>query len=196
VVAPALDELAEQAAHCTNCDLYRDATQTVFGAGPPTARLMLVGEQPGDREDRAGTPFVGPAGRVLDDALHAAGIRRETVYLTNAVKHFKWRPKPGSKVRLHQTPNRIEQLACRPWLDQELAVLRPEVLVCLGAVAAKLLLGDDFKVSVSRGRFVPSPLAPRVLATVHPSSILRARSEDRRAAMDALVADLRVAAHA
>jgi uracil-DNA glycosylase family protein len=192
-VPSSLRELAARAATCTNCPLYRDATQTVFGVGPADARLMLVGEQPGDKEDLAGEPFVGPAGRMLDEALVAAGIDRKHTYLTNVVKHFKWTPKPGSKVRLHKTPTRGEQLACRTWLDQELAAVRPDVLVCLGAVAAKSLLGNDFKVSTSRGRFVPSPLAPHVLATVHPSSILRGRPDDRRRARDAFVADLRVA---
>jgi uracil-DNA glycosylase family protein len=195
-VATTLDELAELAAKCTNCDLYKHATQTVFGEGPQRADLMLVGEQPGDKEDLAGEPFVGPAGRVLDEALAAAGIDRDRAYVTNVVKHFKWVPKPGSKVRLHKTPNRAEQAACRPWLEGELELVRPKVLVCLGAVAAKSLLGDDFKVSEERGQFVRSPLAPKVLATVHPSSILRGAPEDRKRNMAAFVADLRVAATA
>jgi len=195
-VGRTLDELASLAAGCTNCDLYRNATQTVFGEGPETADLMLVGEQPGDKEDLAGEPFVGPAGRILDEALAAAGIDRDRAYVTNVVKHFKWTPKPGSKVRLHKTPNRTEQLACRPWLEGELEVVQPQVLVCLGAVAAKSLLGDDFKVTQERGRFVPSPLAPKVLATMHPSSILRGAPEDRKRNMAAFVADLRVAATA
>src|SRR5437588_10905582 len=181
-------------ARCTNCDLYKNATQTVFGDGPAHADLMLVGEQPGDKEDLAGEPFVGPAGRILDEALAAAGIDRDRAYVTNAVKHFKWTPKPGSKVRLHKTPNRTEQRACRPWLEAELEVVQPTVLVCLGATAAKSLLGDDFRVSEQRGQLVPAPYAPHVLATMHPSSILRGAPEDRRRNMDALVADLRVAA--
>jgi DNA polymerase len=195
-VAETIKQLAADAATCTNCDLYKNATQTVFGGGPVAADLMLVGEQPGDKEDLAGEPFVGPAGRVLDEALEAAGIDRSRAYVTNLVKHFKWTPKPGSKVRLHKTPNAREQLACRPWLDGELRVVQPEVLVCLGATAAKALIGKAFKVSEQRGEFVDSPLAPHVLATVHPSSILRGEPEDRRANMDAFVADLRVAATA
>jgi DNA polymerase len=187
-----IDELAAEAAGCTRCDLYKAATQTVFGDGPERADLVLVGEQPGDKEDLAGEPFVGPAGRVLDEALEAAGIDRGRAYVTNAVKHFKWTPR--GKARIHKTPNVAEQRACRPWLDAELAVVEPDVLVCLGAVAAKALLGRDFKVTEQRGRFVDSPLAPHVLATVHPSSILRGRPEDRRRNLDAFVADLRVAA--
>ena len=186
-----IDELAAEAAGCTRCDLYRDATQTVFGEGPATADLVLVGEQPGDKEDLAGEPFVGPAGHVLDEALEAAGIDRGRAYVTNAVKHFKWTAR--GKARIHKTPNVAEQRACRPWLEAELEVVRPEVLVCLGAVAAKSLLGRDFKVTEQRGRFVDSPLAPHVLATVHPSSILRGRPEDRQRNMAAFVADLRVA---
>jgi DNA polymerase len=157
---------------------------------------MLVGEQPGDKEDLAGEPFVGPAGRVLDEALAAAGIDRSRTYVTNVVKHFKWAPKPGSKVRIHKTPNRAEQLACRVWLDAELEVVQPEVLVCLGATAAKSLLGASFKVTQDRGRLLDSTLAPNVMATVHPSSILRGDPADREAAMAGFVADLRVAAGA
>jgi uracil-DNA glycosylase len=193
-VAETIEQLAAEAAGCTNCDLYKNATQTVFGEGPASAGLMLVGEQPGDKEDLAGEPFVGPAGRVLDEALEAAGIPRDRAYVTNVVKHFKWTPKPGSKVRIHKTPNAKEQLACRPWLEGELRVVQPKVLVCLGATAAKSLIAKDFKVSTQRGRFVESPLAPHVLATVHPSSILRGEPDDRRANMDAFVADLKVAA--
>jgi DNA polymerase len=194
LVAETIEQLAAEAAGCTNCDLYKNATQTVFGEGPAAADLMLVGEQPGDREDLAGEPFVGPAGRVLDEALEAAGIARRRTYVTNVVKHFKWTPKPGSKVRIHKTPNAKEQLACRPWLEGELRVVRPKVIVCLGATAAKALIGKDFKVSQQRGEFVESPLADNVMATVHPSSILRGEPEDRRAAMDAFIADLQVAA--
>jgi uracil-DNA glycosylase family protein len=188
-----LGELAAAAAGCQACDLWSGASQTVFGAGPEDAGLMLVGEQPGDREDVEGKPFVGPAGKVLDRALAAAGIARERTYATNVVKHFKWTPR--GKRRLHQTPNAAEQAACRPWLEAELAVVRPRVLVALGATAATSLLGRGFRVTRDRGRFLPSPLAPYVLATVHPSSILRARGdEERRAAMDGLVSDLEVAA--
>ena len=190
---PTLADLVTAAAACQACDLWRTGTQTVFGAGPPQAELMLVGEQPGDREDLEGAPFVGPAGRVLDQGLRAAGIDRERAYATNVVKHFKWTPRV--KRRLHQTPNAAEQAACRPWLDAELAVVRPRVLVALGATAATSLLGRGFRVTRERGRLVDSPLAPYVLATVHPSSILRARDDDERhAAMDGFVADLSVAA--
>ena len=192
--APSLDVLRERAAGCTGCDLYRGATQTVFGEGEVEADLMLVGEMPGDREDVEGEPFVGPAGRVLDDALRDAGIDRQRAYVTNVVKHFKWTPR--GKQRIHKTPNAAEQWACRPWLEAEIAVVQPQVLVALGATAAKSLLGSGFKVSEERGRWVESDLAPHVLATVHPSSILRGRPEDRRAATAALVADLRVVAEA
>jgi uracil-DNA glycosylase family protein len=193
-VGTSLDELAAEAAGCTRCDLYRNATQTVFGDGPDDADLVLVGEQPGDKEDLAGEPFVGPAGRLLDDALAQAGIDRSRAYVTNVVKHFKWEPR--GKVRLHKTPNAAEQRACRPWLEAELELLRPEVLVCLGATAAKSLLGKDFKVSERRGQWVESPLASHVLATVHPSSILRGDPESRKVALAALVDDLKVAASA
>ena len=189
---PTLDQLRSLAAGCTGCDLYKDATQTVFGEGAASAEVMLVGEQPGDKEDLEGEPFVGPAGRVLDEALEAAGIDRRTTSVTNAVKHFKWQPR--GKLRLHKTPTAAEQWACRPWLEAELAVVRPTVLVALGATAAKSLLGKDFKVTEQRGRLLDSPLAPNVLATVHPSSILRGPAEDRKDAMAGLVADLRVAA--
>lgn len=190
---PTLDDLVAAAAGCRACDLWSRATQTVFGAGPEGADLMLVGEQPGEREDVEGAPFVGPAGKVLDRALAAAGIARERAYATNVVKHFKWTPR--GKRRLHQTPNVAEQAACRPWLEAELAVVRPKVLVALGATAATSLLGRGFRVTRDRGRFVESPLAPYVLATVHPSSILRARDDDERhLAMEGFVADLAVAA--
>jgi uracil-DNA glycosylase family protein len=159
------------AARCRACDLWRNATQTVFGAGSARARIVLVGEQPGDREDRLGEPFVGPAGRVLDEALAAAGLPRSRVYLTNAVKHFKW--KPSGKRRLHEKPNAREVRACRPWLDAEIARLAPRAIGVLGATAAKSLLGAGFKVSEQRGVAVASPLAPIVIATVHPSSLLR-----------------------
>jgi len=190
---PGLDELREAAKGCRACDLWKAGTQTVFGEGPRKAEAMLVGEQPGDREDIEGRPFVGPAGRVLDEALERSGIERDLVYVTNVVKHFKWRPR--GKRRIHQKPNLEEVRACRPWLDAELALVRPRVLVCLGSTAAQALLGRDFRVTRERGRFVESPLADRVTATVHPSSILRAGDGDaRRAAMEQLVADLRVVA--
>ena len=194
MAARALDALRDAAAQCTACDLYKCGTQTVFGEGQARARLMLVGEQPGDKEDLEGAPFVGPAGRVLDAGLEAAGIDRRLAYVTNVVKHFKWEPR--GKVRLHKTPNAAEIHACRPWLVAELRTLRPSVLVCLGATAAKALLGSSFKVSEERGRFVDSDLAPAVLATVHPSSILRTDGPEREAALGAFVDDLRVAATA
>jgi uracil-DNA glycosylase family protein len=185
--------LREAAADCRACPLWKDATQTVFGEGPAKATVVLVGEQPGDREDLEGRPFVGPAGRVLDDALEDAGIDRKQVYVTNAVKHFKWQAR--GKRRIHQKPNAEELGACRPWLDAELAVLEPQVLVALGATAAQALLGRGFRVTRERGVPVDSDLAPNVLATVHPSSILRARNEsERREAYDAFVADLEVVA--
>jgi uracil-DNA glycosylase family protein len=179
---------------CRACDLYKRATQTVFGEGPARARVMMVGEQPGDAEDLAGHPFVGPAGQLLDRALAEAGIDRKIVYLTNVVKHFKWEPR--GKRRIHARPNGAEIAACRPWLETEIALVKPRVLVCLGATAAQALLGRAFRVSRQRGTFVASPLAPRVTATVHPSSILRAPDdESRRAEMRQLVRDLtRVAA--
>jgi uracil-DNA glycosylase family protein len=190
---PSVTKLREAAADCRACPLWKDATQTVFGEGPAKAVVVLVGEQPGDREDREGRPFVGPAGRVLDDALADAGIDRKQVYLTNAVKHFKWTPR--GKRRIHQKPNADETAACRPWLDAELAVVKPDVLVALGATAAQTLLGRGFRVTRDRGAPVDSDLAPNVLATVHPSSILRARDEaERREAYDAFVADLKVVA--
>jgi DNA polymerase len=190
---PTTRKLREAAADCRACPLWKDATQTVFGEGPARAKVVLVGEQPGDREDREGHPFVGPAGRVLDDALADAGIDRKQVYLTNAVKHFKWTAR--GKRRIHQKPNAEEIAACRPWLDAELAAVTPEVLVALGATAAQALLGRGFRVTRERGVPVDSDLAPNVLATVHPSSILRARDDaERREAYEAFVADLRVVA--
>jgi len=191
---PTLDSLRSAAATCKACHLWERGTQTVFGEGEQRSRLVLVGEQPGDKEDLEGAPFVGPAGRLLDAALESAGIDRRLAYVTNVVKHFKWEPR--GKVRLHKTPNAAEVHACRPWLDAELRTLEPSVLVCLGATAAKALLGASFKVSQERGRFVPSDLAPSVLATVHPSSILRTDGPEREAAMDAFVDDLKVAATA
>ena len=188
-----LDELREAAAGCRGCDLYRDATRTVFGAGPAAARVMIVGEVPGDQEDRQGEPFVGPAGRLLDRALAEAGIDRSQAYLTNAVKHFKFTER--GKRRIHKTPSRTEIVACRPWLDAELDRVRPELVVALGAVAAKSLLGQDFRVTKERGTVLPLPgRDERVVATVHPSSVLRA--DDREAAYRELAADLTVAAKA
>jgi uracil-DNA glycosylase family protein len=184
-----LDDLRRAAAGCTACELYAPATQTVFGDGPRSAWLVLVGEQPGDREDVAGEPFVGPAGRVLDDALVEAGIDREGVYVTNAVKHFRF--ETSGNRRLHKTPGVTHIRACRPWLDAELAAVRPAVLVTLGATAAKALLGPSFRITVERGRprdWEGRPLVP----TVHPSSILRGPPEARHEALAALVADLRV----
>jgi uracil-DNA glycosylase family protein len=184
-----LTSLRDAAGGCRGCPLWENATQTVFGAGPRRARLMLVGEQPGDQEDKAGEPFVGPAGRLLDRALVDAGIERSDAYVTNVVKHFKWRP--AGKRRLHQRPNAEEIRACRPWLDAELKVVEPEALVALGATAAKALLGSSFRVSKQRGEFVDSDLAPYVTATVHPSSLLRIEdSDERRLAELDLIADL------
>jgi DNA polymerase len=194
-----LPALREAAAHCTGCDLYRNATQTVFGVGPSHAPLMLVGEQPGDKEDVEGLPFVGPAGRVLDSALEHAGIDRERVFVTNVVKHFKWRPAPGGKRRLHERPNAVEVRACRPWLEAELGLVRPEVVVLLGATAAQSVLGPSFRVTVEHGRLLESPLpvARHVLATLHPSAILRSRTDEERAEqMTILIDDLRTAAKA
>lgn len=190
---PSLPALRQAAAGCRACPLHKLGTQTVFGEGAERARVVLVGEQPGHEEDLAGRPFVGPAGRLLDRALGDAGIVRADAYVTNVVKHFKWTPK--GKRRLHQRPNASEIEACRPWLDAELALLEPEVLVCLGATAAQALLGRSFRVTQQRGMALPSELARHVLATVHPSSILRSRSsEEREAAYAAFVADLRVVA--
>lgn len=190
---PTLRTAKAAAERCRGCELWRNATQTVFGEGTSKAEVVFVGEQPGDAEDVAGKPFVGPAGRVLDRALEAVGIDRERVYLTNAVKHFKWEPR--GKRRIHAKPRLSEIRACRPWLETELALIKPRALVCLGATAAQALLGPSFRVTAARGTFVPSPLAPLVMATVHPSSILRARTDDERhQAMEAFVADLRVLA--
>lgn len=191
---PTLKAVREVASGCKACDLYARGTQTVFGEGPRKAEVMLVGEQPGDAEDVAGHPFVGPAGRLLDKALAEAGIDRRLVYVTNVVKHFKWEPR--GKRRIHAKPNAAEISACRPWLETEIALVKPRVLVCLGATAAQALLGKAFKVSKQRGEFVASNLAPLVTATVHPSSILRAPDDDsRRAEMQRFVGDLkRVAA--
>ena len=190
-----LTRVRDEAEHCRACDLWKHATQTVFGEGPRKAALMLIGEQPGDAEDLSGHPFVGPAGQLLDRALADAGIDRGAVYLTNVVKHFKFEPR--GKRRIHKKPRASEIGACRPWLDLEIALIKPRVIVCLGATAAQALLGPQFKVTARRGVFVPSPLAPRVLATVHPSSILRAPDEEtRRSEMTRFTRDLRTAAGA
>jgi uracil-DNA glycosylase len=186
-----LDALRREAASCTRCELYEPATQTVFGEGPPTAWLMLVGEQPGDKEDIAGKPFVGPAGRVLDTALERAGIARAEVYLTNAVKHFRFERR-GNR-RLHKTPGVTHIRACRPWLDCELAAVRPDAVATLGAVAAKALLGPKFRLTSQRGQVLDWD-GRRLVATVHPSAILRGPVEARDEALAALVADLQVVA--
>jgi DNA polymerase len=193
-VAPELDDLdalRAAAAACTGCELHGPATQTVFGAGPASAWLMFVGEQPGDREDQAGEPFVGPAGRLLDRALEEAGIDRDETYVTNAVKHFRFE-RQGSR-RIHKTPGVTHIRACRPWLDAELRVVRPAVLVTLGATAAKALLGSSFRITASRGQVLEWE-GYDLVPTVHPSSILRGEPAQREAAFAALVADLRVVA--
>jgi uracil-DNA glycosylase len=192
---PTLPRLREAAAHCTACDLWRRGTQTVFGEGPGDARVMFVGEQPGNEEDLAGRPFVGPAGKLLDQSLREAGIDRREVYLTNVVKHFKWEPR--GKKRIHAKPNSQEIRACRPWLEAEIDLVKPDVLVLLGATAAQALLGSGFRVTQQRGQVVHSPLAPAVIATVHPSSILRAPDDETRRRERALFAqDLRAVAAA
>jgi uracil-DNA glycosylase len=183
-----LRTLAAAARDCRGCDLYRNATQTVFGEGAPDAEVMLVGEQPGDREDREGRPFVGPAGRLLDEAIAEAGIDRADVYLTNVVKHFKFEPR--GKRRIHRKPDLREQAACRPWLEAELEQIHPTALVLLGATAAQALLGKDFRVTKARGTWVQAPYAPLVTATVHPSSILRAPDDTREAERTLFVRDL------
>jgi uracil-DNA glycosylase len=192
--SPTLPKLREAAAGCTACPLYESGTQTVFGEGAKTAQVMFVGEQPGDREDLEGRPFVGPAGQLFDNALAEAGIDRKATYVTNAVKHFKWTPR--GKRRIHQKPNSAEIAACRPWLEAELAVVKPQVLVPMGATAAQALLGRQFRVTRDRGKPVESELAPTVIATIHPSAILRAQDEDREREYQALVEDLRTVAKA
>jgi DNA polymerase len=188
-----IESLREAAAGCKACDLWEKATQTVFGEGRSHARLMLVGEQPGDREDIEGHPFVGPAGRILDEALEAAAIPRSDVYLTNAVKHFRWERR--GKRRLHMKPSQVHVRACRPWLLAELEAVRPRLMVLLGATAAQSVMGTSFKVTQQRGRVLDSPLGVAVLATVHPSSILRSVDDEARAAaMHSLIADLKIAA--
>jgi DNA polymerase len=191
--ASGLEELREAAASCQACDLWREATQTVFGEGAERAKLMLIGEQPGDQEDIQGHPFVGPAGQLLDRALEQAGIDRGRVYVTNAVKHFRWVRR--GKRRLHEKPNAQQVRACRPWLEAEVETVKPQLLVLLGATAAQSVMGPDFRVSKQRGEVLPSPLGIPAVATVHPSSILRAVDDaSRHEAMESLVADLKVAA--
>jgi uracil-DNA glycosylase len=189
-IAKSIDDARARARHCEACDLYKHATQTVFGEGAPKPRILFVGEQPGDQEDQQGHPFVGPAGKLLDTALGQAGIDRSTTYVTNAVKHFKWEPR--GKRRIHKKPNGAEIAACRTWLETEIALLRPQVVVCLGATAAQTVLGRTFRVTQSRGELLKSTLAPHVMATVHPSSILRAPDgESRHREMANFVADLK-----
>jgi uracil-DNA glycosylase len=175
---PTLSSLKNAAADCQACDLWLKGTQTVFGEGSRRARVLFVGEQPGNEEDLTGKPFVGPAGRLLDSALGEAGIDRKQTYVTNVVKHFKWEPR--GKRRIHKKPNSMEIAACRPWLEAELAVVKPDVIVALGATAAQALLGPQFRVTKQRGEFIESTLAPYVMATVHPSSILRAPDDETR----------------
>jgi uracil-DNA glycosylase len=187
---PTISKLQSAAADCRACDLWKSGTQTVFGEGRSAARVMLVGEQPGDQEDIQGRPFVGPAGRILDKALEEAGIDRKEVYVTNAVKHFKWEPR--GKRRIHKKPNSMEITACKPWIEAEIEVVKPEVIVCLGATAAQALLGREFKVTTQRGVWIESPLAPFVTATVHPSSLLRAPDDEtRRLETKRFIADLK-----
>ena len=190
-----LTTLREASAHCTACHLYKRATQTVFGEGPKDATMMLVGEQPGDYEDVAGKPFVGPAGKIMDQALEEAGIDRKQVYVTNAVKHFKWEPR--GKRRIHQKPNSREIAACRPWLEAELRIVKPKLVVAMGATAAQTIFGPSFRVTRERGKVLSSKLAPRVLATVHPSSLLRQPDEaSRQREYKHFVNDLRAAVRA
>jgi DNA polymerase len=190
-----LADVRAAARECTACHLHKHATQTVFGAGPRQAPIMLVGEQPGDYEDVAGKPFVGPAGKIMDRALEEAGIDRKKVYVTNAVKHFKWEPR--GKRRIHKKPNSREIAACRPWLEAELRLVKPKLLVCLGATAAQAIFGPTFRVTRERGKVLSSKLAPRVMATVHPSSLLRQPDEEsREREYKNFVADLRVAVKA
>ena len=190
-MAKSLKQLREGARACQACPLWANATQTVFGAGDPHARVMLVGEQPGDEEDKKGLPFVGPAGRLLDRALAAAGVDRNDLYVANAVKHFKWQLR--GKRRLHKTPAQREVDACRQWLEREIAAVKPHVIVALGATAARSVIGKDFKVSTMRGQFVDSPFAPCVFATLHPSALLRLKDEaEREAAFEQLVGDLKL----
>jgi uracil-DNA glycosylase len=187
---PTLPKLRDAAANCRGCRLWTVGTQTVFGEGPPGARVLIVGEQPGDSEDREGRPFVGPAGRLLDGALEAAQIDRGDVYVTNAVKHFKWEKREGTTRRIHKKPSDREVRACFPWLDQEIEQLQPEVVICLGATAAQALLGKDFRVTQNRGRPIQTDRVPTVFATVHPSAVLRAPEDARETAEREFFADL------
>jgi DNA polymerase len=184
---PSIPKLWQAAQGCTACDLYKKATQAVLGEGPRDAFAFFIGEQPGDQEDLAGKPFVGPAGRVLDEALAEAGIPRQEVFVTNAVKHFKWEPR--GKRRLHEKPSMGEIKACRPWLETELSLIKPQVIVCLGATAAQSLMGPKFKITVERGKFFETPWAPWLTATYHPSAILRKRTDTERHAARALFVD-------
>jgi len=185
-----LEGLRQEAKDCKACDLWRTGTQTVFGAGATRSKIMFVGEQPGNQEDWEGKPFVGPAGKLLDSALEEAGIDRSKTYVTNAVKHFKWERR--GKRRIHKKPNAVETAACRPWLDAEIAALKPQVIVCLGATAAQALLGRGFRVTQQRGELMKSSLAPFILATVHPSSILRAPDDEtRQSEMQRFIEDLK-----
>ena len=187
---PTLNKLRDVAAECKACDLWKTGTQTVFGEGKQRSLIMLVGEQPGDKEDLSGRPFVGPAGALLDKSLEEAGIDRSKVYVTNVVKHFKWEPR--GKRRIHKKPNAAEITACRPWLQSEIDVIKPRAIICLGATAAQAVISPKFKVSIQRGLFVPSELAEYVTATVHPSSILRAPSDEaRRVERERFVEDLK-----
>jgi uracil-DNA glycosylase family protein len=188
---PTLNKLRAASEGCRGCDLFKVGTQTVFGEGPASARVMVVGEQPGDQEDKAGRPFVGPSGKLLDRAFDAAGIDRDDVYVTNAVKHFKWARDARTKRRIHKTPNAGEIRACQPWLEQEIALVRPQIIVCLGATAAKSLLGRDFSVMKQRGVAVASSWAPAVIATFHPSAVLRAPPDQRVIAERMFIADIR-----
>ena len=197
MAARSLNVLREQARGCRNCPLWERATQTVFGEGAAHAAILLVGEQPGDQEDRQGRPFVGPAGHLLETALERAGIDRKATYVTNAVKHFKWIPKEGrGKRRIHQKPNTTEVRACQPWLLGEIEAVAPRVIVCLGATAAQSLLGSAFRVTQNRGKPLASPYGPLIVATVHPASILRGSPDEREAALALFVDDLRAAAAA
>src|SRR5437773_408770 len=190
-----LSTLREAAAECHGCPLYKTGTQTVFGEGRKDSRVMMIGEQPGDQEDKAGHPFVGPAGRILNDALEEVGIDRDDVYVTNAVKHFKWEPR--GKRRIHKKPNSREIAACRPWLEAELRLVKPTLLVCLGATAAQAIFGPSFHVTRERGKVLSSRFAPKVLATVHPSSLLRQPDEESRLReYKRFVLDLRAAVRA
>jgi uracil-DNA glycosylase len=198
-----LNTLADAADGCKGCDLYLNANQTVFGAGAPDADMMLVGEQPGDQEDKAGAPFVGPAGKLLDKALVAAGVDRDRLYVTNAVKHFKFTLPERGKRRIHKTPSRTEVVACRPWLFAEMMTVQPDVVVLLGATAAKSLMGNDFRLTAHRGEALRIPMTdevtnldfdPEIVVSAHPSSVLRGPPQDREKAFDALVSDLRFAA--